>query len=146
MKDMLEIITLILKSLGNTLASFLYKLIDVIGMIFQYLNKNSEIKDKKTKKIEIEKTNKEIEKVCDEGSLDDLFDKFIKTSIIMITLFLIGCTTNIEIQTVKNWEGHYMDEKDFHKATDSIKLERGESIWVLSNRSLKRILIQKQEK
>lgn len=143
---MIEIISLVLRSLGTTLTSFLHKSIDTTSIIFQYLNKNADMKAKKTKEKEIKKNNNQIEDICDKGSLEDLFDKFIKSSAVIMAFILAGCTTNIEIQTTKSWEGHYMNEKEFHKATNDIKLDRNESIWVLSNRSLKRVLIQKEER
>jgi hypothetical protein len=54
-------------------------------------------------------------------------------------LFLVGCT-NVSIQTTKKWEGHCMTVEDFKSATSNIALEADESIWVLSNRTLKRVL------
>ena len=65
-----------------------------------------------------------------------------KNALIIATIILtlcIGCTS-ISIQTTKNWEGHFMSTNDFHKATSNIQLEENETVWVLSNRTLKRVL------
>ena len=54
-----------------------------------------------------------------------------------------GCiSVNYEptIEVVKPYEGHYMTTNDFYKATSNMQLEEGESVWVLSSRTLKRVL------
>ena len=56
-------------------------------------------------------------------------------------LVAAGCTTvTVNIDPVKSWEGHYLTTNDFYKATSDISLEKGESIWVLSDRTLNRVL------
>ncbi len=60
-----------------------------------------------------------------------------------------GCALiekNPEVCPTEPWEGHYMTEGDFRRGTADIRLEKGESVWVLSNRTLKRVLknVQKQ--
>lgn len=62
--------------------------------------------------------------------------------VFILSLFaLVGCVSDQPtIQTVKSWEGHYMSVEDFNKQTNNIKLDKDESIWVLSNRTLKRVL------
>jgi hypothetical protein len=60
-----------------------------------------------------------------------------------------GCALiekNPEVCPTESWEGHYMTEADFRRGTADIRLEKGESVWVLSNRTLKRVLknVQKQ--
>ena len=64
--------------------------------------------------------------------------------IFAITMILAsGCiSVNYEpkIEVVKPYEGHYMTTNDFYKATSNIQLEEGESVWVLGNRTLKRVL------
>ena len=62
-----------------------------------------------------------------------------------LMLFAAGChTTNI--QTTKTWEGHFKDIESFKTTTDNITLEKNESIWVLSDRTLNRVLKNTQEK
>ncbi len=60
---------------------------------------------------------------------------------LIFSLVFFGCTSyEPKVETTKSWENHYFTTNDFHKATGSIELERGESIWVLSNSTLSRLL------
>lgn len=66
-----------------------------------------------------------------------------KAVFLAILLFLSGCIsikTGPVVETVRPWEGHYYTTNDFNKATQTIELNEGESIWVLSNRTLTRLL------
>lgn len=69
-------------------------------------------------------------------------DFMMKISILTIMICILsGCTTiQPTIQVTKQWEGHYKSEKEFYNSTKDIKLEKNESIWVLSNRTLIRVL------
>lgn len=61
--------------------------------------------------------------------------------IFLIIVFLNGCyINNIVIDPVKTWEGHYMTIEEFKTSTSDIVLEKDETIWVLSNTTLKRVL------
>lgn len=63
--------------------------------------------------------------------------------LMLVSASFIGCmsvTYDAHIETIKPYEGHFMTTTDFYKATENIQLEEGESIWVLSNRTLKRTL------
>lgn len=52
-----------------------------------------------------------------------------------------GCVTaQIEAPIVRPWEGHYTSEKAAIQAVQIMRLERGESVWLLSNSTLKRLL------
>lgn len=54
---------------------------------------------------------------------------------------LCGCVaTSIEAPVVRPWEGRYESEKAAVRAAQSIRLEKGESVWMLSNSTLKRLL------
>ena len=58
-------------------------------------------------------------------------------------LFFAGCITvekTIECQTTEPWENHYFTVKEFKEKTQNIELKDRQSIWVLSNDTLKRIL------
>ena len=56
-------------------------------------------------------------------------------------VLVCGCMSNeIVVQATKPYEGHYMTVEDFKNGTSSSTLEKGESIWVLSNTTLKRLL------
>ena len=45
-----------------------------------------------------------------------------------------------EVYPTKSWEGHFKTVEDFRKNTERMELKRGESVWVLSNRTLERVL------
>lgn len=66
--------------------------------------------------------------------------KTILTSIIIICL--TGCITKQQpvVEATKQWEGHYFTAEEFQKGTESLKLEKNESVWVLSDRTLARVL------
>lgn len=60
-------------------------------------------------------------------------------SIAAITL--CGCITKqIEAPVVRHWEGRYESEKAAVAAAQTIQLEKGESVWLLSSSTLKRLL------
>lgn len=62
---------------------------------------------------------------------------------VMLTIAIPGCisfTIEPRVETTKPWEGHYMCTNQIRRAVDGIKLEEGESVWVLSNRTLSRVL------
>lgn len=58
-------------------------------------------------------------------------------------IVLSGCTTIIEpkIESVKPWEQHYMTVEAFEAGTKDIKLDANETIWVISNKTLNRLLM-----
>ena len=67
---------------------------------------------------------------------------------ILITLFCIllsGCMKTLEIPVVETWEGRYSTVKEFQEKTKDINLKDGQSIWVISNGTMYRIL-KKAEK
>jgi len=57
-------------------------------------------------------------------------------------LALGGCvtTTEIEAPVVMPWEGRYETEEAAAEAVGRVKLGRGESVWLLSNSTLKRLI------
>lgn len=63
-----------------------------------------------------------------------------KIAAICLVTVLTGCAHQANVQTTKQWEGHYKDVETFKKQTDSMQLEKGESVWVLSDRTLSRVL------
>lgn len=66
---------------------------------------------------------------------------------ILLVLFLVaGCFTQVTIDPVKSWEGHYKSTNEFYKATQNIKLGEDESIWVLSDKTLNRVLKNTERK
>lgn len=68
----------------------------------------------------------------------------------ILMLSLVGCaTTEPIVETTKPWENHYYTVEQFQNGTKEMKLEKGESVWVISNRTLSRVLknyMQKNEK
>ena len=59
-----------------------------------------------------------------------------------IALLLAGCITKQQpvVEATKQWEGHYFTVEQFQKGTESLKLGKNESVWVLSDRTLARVL------
>ncbi len=54
---------------------------------------------------------------------------------------LAGCTVIQPIvQTTRPYEGHFYDKTSVEAAVQSIELQEGESVWILSNGTLKRVL------
>lgn len=139
-----KIIDFIKKIGTSTIISILKKLLNVVDKVFTYL----ENKDIKKENKEIDKSNKELKDICDKGTLEDLVN-FTKKSLLMIiipSILILGCKTNqIDVLTTKSWEGHYFTVEDFKNKTTDIKLDKKESIWVLSNQSLYYILKQQKK-
>ena len=134
-----------IKDIGtSTLISILTKLLNVVDKVFIHL----ENKDIKKENKEIDKSNKELKDICDKGTLDDLVNLTKKSLMILITLSILisGCKSDqIDVLTTKSWEGHYYTVEDFKTKTNDIKLDKKESIWVLSNQSLYYILKQQKK-
>ncbi len=60
---------------------------------------------------------------------------------LVFSLVFLGCTSyEPKVEATKQWENHYFTTNDFYNATTNISLEKGESIWVLSNSTLSRLL------
>ena len=57
-------------------------------------------------------------------------------------ILLSGCFTQqaLVVEPTKKWENHYMTAEKFYEGTKDIQLAEGESIWVLSNKTLARLL------
>lgn len=60
--------------------------------------------------------------------------------VVLICTLTSGCITSVTVDPVKSWEGHYMTTNDFYQATQNIQLDKNESIWVLSDKTLNRVL------
>lgn len=60
---------------------------------------------------------------------------------VLIAIGFTGCLQNdVIVETTKPWENHYYTVREFRQNTKHIKLEENESIWVLSNTTLSRLL------
>ena len=55
-------------------------------------------------------------------------------------LLLYGCATTPVVEPTKQWEGHYFSKQDAVAAVENIELGKNESIWIVSNSTLKRLL------
>ena len=61
---------------------------------------------------------------------------------IICAILFSGCITNIEVSTTKSWEGRYESSEDINRVVKTIELQKNESVWILSNSTLKRLLKQ----
>jgi len=66
--------------------------------------------------------------------------RFLTALAIAIITGCISVEHNVVIESAKTYEGHYMTVEEFKKGTESMQLQSGESVWVLSNVTLKRLL------
>ena len=55
-------------------------------------------------------------------------------------MLLVGCITEPKIETTSPWEGHYYSFDELKSKTEGQQLEEKQSIWLLSNTTLKRLL------
>ena len=60
--------------------------------------------------------------------------------VVVILMLLSGCCTTLNVSTTRQWEGHYYTTNDFHECTKNITLKKGESVWVLSDSTMIRVL------
>ena len=64
-----------------------------------------------------------------------------KTFIVaMLATSMYGCMTQPKIEATKQWEDHYYSVEDLKKKIETIKLDEDESIWMMSNHTLNRLL------
>lgn len=56
-----------------------------------------------------------------------------------------GCYT-VTIDPIEKWEGHFFSENEALKALDNFKLKKGQSVWILSNSTLSRVLKNNRKK
>lgn len=60
---------------------------------------------------------------------------------ILFLMMAVGCiNANPTVETVKPWEGHFFTTEEAKANVESMQLEENESVWILSNRTLKRVL------
>lgn len=51
-----------------------------------------------------------------------------------------GCMSDPKLEATKPWEGHYYTTDELIEKSKTIELDEGESIWMMSNYTLKRLL------
>lgn len=62
-----------------------------------------------------------------------------KTLILICSILLMsGCS--LKIKTAKQWENHYLTVEELEKVVPTIHLDEDESIWLISNDTLRYIL------
>lgn len=63
-----------------------------------------------------------------------------KITVLAMCLLLAGCMTEPKIETTSSWEGHYYSFDEIKSKIENQQLEEKQSIWLLSNTTLKRLL------
>ena len=63
---------------------------------------------------------------------------------VVLAEFAAGCV-NVQVPVVEPWEGRYSSMQEFREKTEGVELKNGQSIWVLTNGTMYRIL-KKAEK
>lgn len=144
---MIQLVKDIVFKLGDKLADVLIGLTAAVRAFFQYKNRKLDEMNRKEAETKKEKKQAELEKAVDSGTLVDLLDAVrknsVKTAVAAFMLVSCGCISrNIEIQPTNAWEGRYSDRETALEALRGCRLERGQSIWILSNRTLKRVLLE----
>ena len=122
------------------------KIADAVKIVFQFLNKQKKTNEQKAAQKEKQSLEKKLDDACDRGTLKDLLDataeygsKTVKTVAVAGMLLLCGCET-LNITAAKPYEGRYSTPDAAAKALEGQKLEKGESIWILTNTTLKTLL------
>ena len=59
---------------------------------------------------------------------------------VIMCLMLVGCITEPKVETTEPWEGHYYSFDELKSKIEGQQLEEKQSIWLLSNTTLKRLL------
>ena len=60
--------------------------------------------------------------------------------VVILIVVLCGCMTEPKLEATKPWEDHYYTVEELKKKIDTIQLEKNESIWMMSNHTLNRLL------
>lgn len=60
--------------------------------------------------------------------------------LLSILLIMSGCINKVIIEPTKPWENHYYTVEEFKNGVKDITLNNNESVWVLSNTTLSRLL------
>lgn len=59
---------------------------------------------------------------------------------VVTALLGAGCATETKLEATKPWENHYYNVNDVKKMVEQIQLDKDESIWMMSNHTLNRLL------
>ena len=63
-----------------------------------------------------------------------------RTAIALVAAMSYGCMTQPKVEATKPWEGHCYTVEELRQKTDSIQLDENESIWIMSNFTVNRLL------
>jgi hypothetical protein len=136
--------SILIKIITSQTLRTITKICSTVQCVIKYLSEKFHYQKKKEENEQKMKDFKTIDDVCDNGSIDDLFDlknKVVKIILISSMFAISGCINfHPEVKTTKPWENHYKTVEEFQNGTKDMQLEKGESIWVLSNSSLSRLL------
>lgn len=66
-------------------------------------------------------------------------------NVIVAVMCLVACgcmstKTNIDIQTTRQWEGHFFSKEQIQEKIQTMDLKDGESVWIMSNGTLFKML------
>ena len=64
---------------------------------------------------------------------------------IFIAFSISGCITKPTIESTKPWEGHYYSVDELKEKVNTIQLDKDESMWLISNHTLNRLLKNTKE-
>ena len=59
---------------------------------------------------------------------------------IFLACAISGCITKPTVESTKPWEGHYYSVDELKDKVDTIQLDKDESMWLMSNHTLNRLL------
>ncbi len=59
---------------------------------------------------------------------------------IVLAMLLAGCATQPVVEPTEVWEGHFFSTNQVQEAIQKIQLKDKQSVWILSNTTLKRLL------
>lgn len=63
-----------------------------------------------------------------------------KVAMIAACISLAGCMSEPKVETTLPWEGHYYSFEELKSKTEGQSLGDKQSLWLLSNNTLKRLL------
>lgn len=59
---------------------------------------------------------------------------------IVLAMLLAGCATQPVVEPTEVWEGHFYNTNQVQEAVQKMQLKDKQSVWILSNTTLKRLL------
>lgn len=59
---------------------------------------------------------------------------------IFLAFAISGCISGPKVESTKPWEGHYYSVDELKYKVGTIQLDKDESMWLISNHTLNRLL------